>query len=239
MKLNWVPGRPDHRRAEYQPMKRTLAPAVLPLTGFFPVWDQGQEGSCTGHGNGALATHRIHEETGNLFMPSRQFLYYNERYIEGDVKQDGGAIVGDGMKAIEKWGICEEVLWPYSKKFSTKPSKAAYAAALAHLGLQSQTVPATVEALKAAIDARNPLSGGFTVYESFMRFTNGIMPMPSRKEAIEGGHCVCWDGYDDAKAMFWCRNSWGVNWGLKGWFMMPYEYIKKGCSDFHVLLKIK
>ena len=32
-------------------------------------------------------------------------------------------------------------------------------------------------------------------------------------------------GYDDSKTAFIVRNSWGVNWGLNGYFYMPYAYI--------------
>ena len=253
--LNWTPGRPDHRRAA---LKLSPAPsmisAVKPLCGFFPAWDQGEEGSCTAHGNGALITHRLHIEYPNrlAFMPSRQFLYYNERKLEGDVKQDGGAIVGDGMKALEKWGICPESVWPYSKRFSLKPSAAAYKLALQHLGLTAVTVAADVNSMKAAIAAGNPLSGGFTVFDSFMSnavANTGVMPVPKQSEKQEGGHCVAFDGFNDnlvengCTGYFFCRNSWGPSWGLKaeyqGWFLMPYKVVELGlCSDFHALLKM-
>lgn len=250
--LNWVPGRPDSRRAEYAPRHRLMTgSAILPLVSFVPAWDQGQEGSCTGHGWSALIAHRFHVDIGALFMPSRQFLYYGERNLEGTVKQDNGAIVADGLAAIEKWGICPESAWPYSKKFSTKPSTSAYALAKQHLALSGQTVVADVDHIKQAIAGQHPVVGGFTVFESFMSqkvAETGIMPMPSRKEAVQGGHCVCWDGFDDKleangeKGFFFCRNSWGLEWGLRsyaGWFMMPYDYIKKNCSDFHVLTRIQ
>ena len=248
--LNWRRGRYNPDIEQWSPPRDVqLVTATLPLTSFMPAWDQGQEGSCTGNGNGRLVTHRKHAQDGSIFMPSRQFLYYNERLIEGDVKQDAGAQVGDGMVALAKYGICPESSWPYSKKFSTKPSKAAYALALKELGLVSQTVPASVSALKQAIGSGNPLSGGFDVYSSFESQSvanTGIMPVPAKKEQLLGGHCVCWDGFDDKfnalghTGFFYCANSWGLKWGLKnyaGWFMMPYDNIKF-CSDFHILLKV-
>ena len=250
--LNWRPSRPNPHRLQYYSVTTTQT-KILPITAWFPAWDQGQEGSCTAHGNGALAKQVLYIKHPTLkdFMPSRQFLYYNERVIEGDPQEDNGAQVGDGMTAIEKWGICDEKLWPYSKPFAKKPSASAYKAALLHQGLEAATVPATVDAIKAAISAQHPVSGGFTVYSSFMTdvvASSGIMPLPTKKEQIEGGHCVAWDGFDDnfkahgEHGFFYCRNSWGTNWGLKafpGWFMMPYSAIKKLCSDFHVLVNIE
>jgi C1A family cysteine protease len=40
-----------------------------------------------------------------------------------------------------------------------------------------------------------------------------------------GGHAVCGVGYDDAKKTLIVRNSWGKNWGMEGYFAMPYQYL--------------
>ncbi|MCA1992489.1 MAG: peptidase, partial [Coleofasciculus sp. S288] len=32
-------------------------------------------------------------------------------------------------------------------------------------------------------------------------------------------------GYDDAQQRFIIRNSWGAEWGIGGYFTMPYSYI--------------
>jgi len=39
------------------------------------------------------------------------------------------------------------------------------------------------------------------------------------------GHAVTAVGYDDAKKRFLLRNSWGPNWGVQGYFTMPYAYL--------------
>ena len=49
--------------------------------------------------------------------------------------------------------------------------------------------------------------------------------MPSPGEGIQGGHAVMAVGYDDTAKRFIIRNSWGTDWGLKGYFTMPYEYL--------------
>jgi C1A family cysteine protease len=40
-----------------------------------------------------------------------------------------------------------------------------------------------------------------------------------------GGHVVLAVGYDDAAKRVIVRNSWGADWGKKGYFTMPYAYV--------------
>jgi len=49
--------------------------------------------------------------------------------------------------------------------------------------------------------------------------------MPKFTERLLGGHAVLAIGYSDAKKLFIVRNSWGTDWGIQGYFMMPYEYL--------------
>jgi C1A family cysteine protease len=64
--------------------------------------------------------------------------------------------------------------------------------------------------------------------------------MPAKTEKSLGGHAVLIVGYDDAKRQFRVRNSWGPSWGLKGYFLMPYDYVVNPnlASDFWVLQQI-
>jgi C1A family cysteine protease len=78
-----------------------------------------------------------------------------------------------------------------------------------------------------------PFVFGFTVYESFESeavASTGVVPMPASGERTVGDHAVVAVGYDDAKRNFIVRNSWGSDWGDKGYFYMPYEYLM--ASDY-------
>ena len=65
------------------------------------------------------------------FVPSRLFIYYNERVIEGTVDTDSGAQIRDGIKVVNKQGAAAEKDWPYDiAKFAEKPPAKAFADAL-------------------------------------------------------------------------------------------------------------
>jgi C1A family cysteine protease len=88
-----------------------------------------------------------------------------------------------------------------------------------------------------------PFVFGFTVYQSFESETvagTGIVPMPSPGEAVVRGHCVVAVGYDDTQRTFIIRNSWGTDWGIKGYCMMPYEYLLNPqlASDFWTIRSV-
>ena len=237
---NWKPSLPDGR--DYKFYSSNLVPSfVAALTAFIKAYDQGQLGSCTGNGNGRIWAYRYFTETSNLIMPARLFIYYGERFIEGTLATDAGAQVRDGLKAMARWGVPPESLWPYMvKKFAVKPSAKAYAAALKDVALAYKSVPMDLTQIKAALALGNPVVFGFTVFNSFESqevAQSGIMPLPKKGEKKLGGHCVVWDGYDDETQMLSCANSWGESWGQKGWFKMPYAYLPY-CSDPWILTKV-
>jgi C1A family cysteine protease len=53
----------------------------------------------------------------------------------------------------------------------------------------------------------------------------GLVPMPGPQEHCLGGHAVMIVGYDDETQHVIVRNSWGTDWGIKGYFWLPYEYV--------------
>ena len=232
-KFGWVPDLPDHRDHMYNaPLGIVTAlPAKVDLRSKCPpVVDQGQLGSCTANAiGGAHRFSQMKQSATGDFMPSRLFIYYNERVMEGTVSEDAGAMIRDGVKSIAKQGVCPEKMWPYQiNKFTTKPSAACYKEALKHQAISYQRVTQSLAQMKGCLGSGFPFVFGFTVYESFQSANvakTGTVPMPGQGEGVLGGHAVLAVGYDDAKQRFTVMNSWGTGWGAKGYFTIPYGYL--------------
>ena len=248
-KYGWKPDLPDHRDYQFK-VAASVAAALPPKVDLGincpPVVDQGNLGSCTA--NAIANAHRfdqIKQKAKFQFLPSRLFIYYNERVMEGSVPYDAGAMIRDGVKSINVQGVCTEKTWPYIiSKFTRKPTKASYTQGLVHQSLLYQRVTPTLDQLKGTLASGLPFVFGFTVYESFESqavTSTGIVPMPSAKESVLGGHAVLCVGYDDATQRFKVQNSWGVEWGDKGYFYMPYAYLTNTnlADDFWVIQSIE
>ena len=229
----WMPDLPDHRDQLYAapaPMRGVLPTKVDLRSKCPPVYDQGQLGSCTGNGiAGAHQFDQMKQGGPKPFAPSRLFIYYNERVMEGTVQSDAGAQIRDGIKSVAKQGVCPETEWPYNVgQFATKPSAQAFTDAAKYKAVQYQRVPRILSQMKGCLASGFPWVLGFTVYDSFESqqvAQSGVVPMPGPTEKVLGGHCVVAVGYDDSKQAFIMRNSWGTGWGMNGYFTMPYAYL--------------
>ena len=64
------------------------------------------------------------------------------------------------------------------------------------------------------------------------------MAMPSPDESVVGGHAVLAVGYEDATQELIVRNSWGTQWGLNGYFYMPYSFMDSQYTGDYYTLRI-
>lgn len=253
-RYGWKPDLPDQRDYSY-----AVPPGVLQaISGREdlrprcpPVYDQGQIGSCTANAIAAALEFDMMKQGLPSFTPSRLFIYYNERSMEGTVGSDAGAFIRDGIKSVANQGDCPETEWTYDgapadqpsnvfpagAKAATAPSPQCYQDAIRHKALTYQSVDQNLADMKGCLSSGYPFVFGFTVYPSFESdevARTGIVPMPASNESTVGGHAVLAVGYDDDEGHFIVRNSWGNRWGLAGYCYMPYAYLLDNnlSSDF-------
>ncbi|MCX6287759.1 MAG: C1 family peptidase [Bacteroidetes bacterium] len=231
-RYGWQPDLPDQRDYRYAapPAVLTKLPEKTDLRpGCPPVYNQGQLGSCTANAIGAAFEFGLRKQNAPPFMPSRLFIYYNERVLEHSVGSDNGAMIRDGMKTVNNEGVCPEKDWPYViSMFAQEPGTACYASALEHQVLSYHRVPRNLDQIKGCLAEGFPMVFGFTVYERFESAVvarTGVVELPGQGEHVIGGHAVLAVGYDDIARRCLVRNSWSDQWGMKGYFTMPYDYL--------------
>src|SRR5207237_6319396 len=130
-RYGWIPDIPDQRDFLYAAppaFLRALPPRVDLRRQCPPVYDQGQLGSCTANAiGGAIEFDQMKQGLPQIFVPSRLFIYYNERVLEGSTSSDSGAMIRDGIKTVANQGACPEPMWPYIiSKFRSRPTTPCY-----------------------------------------------------------------------------------------------------------------
>lgn len=259
-RLGWIRDLPDHRDQYLAIPHDTIAklPRKVDLRPHCPpVYDQGQIGSCTANAiAAAIQFDRAQRNQKPDFVPSRLFIYWNERYMEHDVPYDRGAQIRDGVKSVNKVGVCPEAMWPYvptpagpdnrwnaGDAPAKQPPKECYIDAAEFRTVTYQRLVQHITQLRGCLAQGFPFVFGFTVFDSFFE-ANGsqklVTPLPGAKDKAEGGHAVMAVGYDDDRQLFTVRNSWGPHEGQGGYFFMPYAYLldTQLSGDFWVIQAI-
>lgn len=220
------------------------APASVSLRAHmsaWPVFDQGALGSCTAN---AIAG-AIEYETRTIaepMTPSRLFIYYNEREMEGTVGEDAGARIRDGLVSVQRVGVCSEDAWPYDvANVDVAPPSACYAETL-KVTREYRLFPQTLKEMKRALALGRPVVFGVVVYASFMddaTTRTGDVPMPAAGEEVLGGHAILAVGYDDVAQRVTFRNSWGETWGDGGYGTLAYAFFDDRAANANSMWVVK
>jgi C1A family cysteine protease len=244
-RYGWIPDLPDARDHIYAAPRLGIvsAPPRVDLRATLPnVYDQGKIGSCTANAIAAAVEFELLRQSLTDFTPSRLFVYYNERSIEGHVGYDSGAQIRDGVKSVATQGVCPEAEWPYDDtppatdggswpagaKAGEQPPESCYRDAKLTTATSYHRIVQDLDQLKGCLAAGFPFVFGFTVYSDFESEAvakSGEAQLPTPGEQVLGGHAVLAAGYDDSTGRFLVRNSWGASWGQGGYFTLPYAYL--------------
>ncbi len=225
-----------------------------------PVESQGRLGSCTAQAGVGIIEYYERKSFGRHIDASRLFLYKVTRNLM-KMKGDTGAYLRSTIGAMVLFGVPPEEYWPYTDRpdgFDQEPPAFCYSFAQNYKTLKyyrhdppSASPQNILDKLRTYLAAGHPAMFGFTVYSSIEQAADtGRIPLPSLGDRIEGGHAVMTVGYNDriaiknrygseeTKGAFLVRNSWGREWGEKGYGWLPYDYLRRGLAeDFWSVLK--
>lgn len=202
------------------------------------VWDQGDEGSCTGHGTGQGIRCALVRAGKIPTAPSRQGLYWMGRLEDGDPGDDAGSNISSILAATKLLGIPPESAWTYQAG-DLVPGNRAWE--LLHAAADQRYVSGYARIASAGsqrqADVKVAIAAGFTVVfgtevdQAFEDLAPGQY-WPGVKGAVLGGHCMLAVGYD-AEGVTVC-NSWGLSWCDNGFCKMTWSAVS-GFDDLWIL----
>ncbi len=224
-----------------------------------PVENQGSIGSCTAHAGVGIVEYYEKRAFDKHLEASRLFLYKTTRNLM-QVTGDEGGWLRCTMGALLLCGVPSEKYWPYNvDDYDVEPDAFVYSVANNYQALKyfshdpqgaKVPFPEVLVSVKQYLEAGIPSMFGFWGFPSFDKSdTKGGIPYPGDGESAEWGHAIVAVGYDDAKKIkntnnskittgaLLIRNSWGKEWGDKGYGWMPYDYVLNNLAlDFWSLL---
>jgi C1A family cysteine protease len=236
------------------PVPKELPPRATLLERLPDVRDQGYRGTCVAHACAAVREYLLGDRQTDL---SEQFLYWAARqeWISSIVFQDRpGALLGNGMTALQKYGVCPEADWPYNpdpvagdEEQGVPPTEVLEKAKAYRIQQSVPLLSHDVRSLKAHLAGGYPIAftvPTFNYWTAIMIDRTGAIRLPMSTEGthnpivwLESAHALCLVGYQDDVSVpgggyFLVRNSWGTEWALqcpdgRGYGWLPYVYLQK------------
>lgn len=257
MILDARPDRIDFKDRSYQPPLRSL-PAQYPeadqIDDYFGhyvqdgmVLDQGEEGACVGFGLAAMInylnwrTYKLAELAGETppEKPKRvspRMLYDNARlYDEWEGEDYSGSSCRGGMKGWHRHGVCSEDLFRYEPGTFHRPSPDFLEdAAQRPLGSYYRIEHRSIADMQAAIHEVGAVFASAAVHAGWWsrhveKVTSDVTDavIIQGNQSTNGGHAFAIVGY--CQEGFYIQNSWGEDWGYKGFGILPYDdWVRNG-----------
>ncbi|MBZ0120673.1 MAG: C1 family peptidase, partial [Sandaracinaceae bacterium] len=216
-----------------RPFTPRMPSHALPLAVDLRRWmtrveEQGRMGSCAANALVGAVEYLVHREHGRAVDLSRLFVYFCQRLWDDCVRDDAGASIADGVRALATLGVPLEASWPYDPRlFAVQPPESVLVEAQRIRATDWWSVPVDGEAFRGCLAAGFPIVIGTKVTQSFVQTPRtGLTGMPQgQDDRRHGRHALLLVGYDDARKLFCARNSWGDDWGDLGYCYMPYDYV--------------
>ena len=206
------------------------------LRGYFrPVSDQYNIGSCVANATAdafeAMLARKNNCDPAMISDLSRLFIYWNARNLSTPpiCYVDGGSHIRFAFDSMARYGVPSEKTYPYDiSKVNNRPTIIAYREAIKNRISKFYRIDSIGSSrlfqIKQALSAGNPVVFGTKIAESFKNVKSDAIIFNPGKGYI-GGHAMCITGWSETKQAFEVRNSWGKDWGVRGYCWMDKNYI--------------
>lgn len=246
-----VPHLPRYNGDKYNevPLKVSLR-KYAPFPG-----DQEIDGSCTAWAAayGGLSICRAIADSitnRNLITQNANSVYFVFNQTRRGSDCSYGAKISDALELMKAQGACLATTFKDTEKDCNKQPSDVEKAEAENYQIKDYAAAFSIEAepeykvnkTKKLLAANSPVVVGMSLTESFWLMEPGETTW-SPKATEQGGkygHAMLVVGYDEVKKSFEIMNSWGAEWGDKGFFWIKYEDFGRLCKyGFQIILNDK
>lgn len=240
-KLNYIPSAYDPRDYRYE--KLIGAAAEKPVSIDYrsqlpPVFDQEDRGTCVACA--AAWTLKAYEEIKQEDFPEQGL---SASFLYSMCKENDGLPCLEGtqpkvaMQILRKYGICPEIVMPYSALVDLSAPKVPQVTGTAletaveyKIKTYAQICSTSdtdrgqvIEVIREALKNEGPFMMAMMICENFKPDDEYELPLPEGD--LLGGHAVGIAGDLPDRECLILRNSWGTGWGENGYAYLPYTWL--------------
>lgn len=232
-KLDAFPDRIDLRDWPYQPTLEPLPDQLVNCRHAPKILDQGSEGACTGFALAGVINYLLARRNISRTVSPRMIYEMARCYDEWPGERYEGSSARGAMKGWARHGVCQRRLWPDDQQGRGTLTDAISKDALGTpCGAYYRVKHKEIRDVHAALNEVGILYCTLMVHEGWdkpgpltvvagERTGKCTLPVIARKGRADSGHAVALIGYTPQG--FLVQNSWGTNWGAKGFALLPYE----------------
>jgi hypothetical protein len=210
----------------------TGLPTSIDLTSHFPpIGNQGQLGTCVAWAVGYNNKSYLDGVAKNL-SPS-QLYTIDHQYSPSDLffsidqsrrSCETGTFFDDAFNVLINRGINTLATVPYDG-FCHTSSPGSSSTASTNRIKNFRRIQGSVQEIKEYLAQGVPVVMGAMVNREFQAWRGNDVHNHLNYTGDEGGHAMIIAGYDDSRAAFRIINSWGNNWGDKGYAWVGYDFL--------------
>jgi hypothetical protein len=190
-----------------------------------PIMNQGNCGSCVAFSTVATLEAQISINAGIPWL--RPSFSPQELFSCGGGSCRVGWMPGDAANYLERAGIVDEACMPYTSGSTSHDGSCSdrcedsVSRTTKISGYETPTNEGgSIDAVKNALN-KGPLVTTLQVHTDFLAYGGGIYEHVSGESV--GGHAVSLVGYSDTTRAWLIRNSWGTEWGEKGFAWISWD----------------
>ena len=219
----------DHIASAARPVKEKSVFHNHPL----PIRNQLSTSTCVGKGTTRVKEYYDNRHRGFAIQYSSLDLYHHCKQLDGAPDEDG-TYPRLAFNVLRNRGVAKESSWPFTESMRPVPDLAALAREASFQKIRGHARLRNTRDMVQNLLLNGPFTASFPIHDGFYTdkcLTTGIVDIKIPLNGNEGLHLVAVDGYHLPSRMFRIANSWGTEYGDRGYNWIARDWVEAHCQD--------